>query len=97
MDGASKFVKGDAVASVLVLVVNIVGGLILGTLSHGLSMSERRRSTCCWRLATRWWRRCRRFCSPSLQRRSSPGHSPEDLLGQIAGQFGFSRAWGRSP
>src|SRR5690349_5638032 len=40
MDGASKFVKGDAVAGVLVLVVNIVGGLILGTVSHGLSLGE---------------------------------------------------------
>src|SRR3569623_1081811 len=33
MDGASKFVKGDAIAGVLILLVNIVGGLVLGTLS----------------------------------------------------------------
>ncbi|HKX90497.1 MAG TPA: FHIPEP family type III secretion protein, partial [Sphingopyxis sp.] len=40
MDGASKFVKGDAVAGLLILFVNIVGGLILGIFSHGLSLSE---------------------------------------------------------
>src|SRR3546814_7171676 len=40
MDGASKFVKGDAVAGPLILFVNIVGGLILGIFSHGLSLSE---------------------------------------------------------
>ena len=38
MDGASKFVKGDAVAGVLILFINIVGGLILGTVQHGLSL-----------------------------------------------------------
>ena len=40
MDGASKFVKGDAIAALLILFVNIVGGLVLGIVSHGLSMSE---------------------------------------------------------
>ncbi|MBN8804646.1 MAG: flagellar biosynthesis protein FlhA [Sphingopyxis sp. 65-8] len=40
MDGASKFVKGDAVAGLLILFVNIVGGLILGMFSHGLSFSQ---------------------------------------------------------
>ena len=40
MDGASKFVKGDAVAGVLILVINILGGLTLGVVSHGLSFSE---------------------------------------------------------
>jgi flagellar biosynthesis protein FlhA len=40
MDGASKFVRGDAVAGILVLLINIVGGLIIGTLDHGLSFAE---------------------------------------------------------
>lgn len=40
MDGASKFVKGDAIAGLLILFVNIIGGLILGVASHGLSFSE---------------------------------------------------------
>src|SRR5690606_12286511 len=40
MDGASKFVRGDAVAGILILLINIVGGLAIGTLDHGLSLSE---------------------------------------------------------
>jgi flagellar biosynthesis protein FlhA len=40
MDGASKFVSGDAVAGLLVLVINIVGGLAIGVGQHGLSLSE---------------------------------------------------------
>ncbi len=40
MDGASKFVRGDAVAGILILVINIVGGLIIGTLDHGLSIGD---------------------------------------------------------
>ena len=40
MDGASKFVKGDAVAGMLVLGVNIAGGLILGIVRHGLSLAD---------------------------------------------------------
>ncbi len=37
MDGASKFVKGDAIAGILILVINVVGGLIIGMTQYGLS------------------------------------------------------------
>jgi len=40
MDGASKFVKGDAVAALLILGVNIIAGFCLGMLSHGLTAQE---------------------------------------------------------
>jgi flagellar biosynthesis protein FlhA len=40
MDGASKFVRGDATAGILILVINVVGGLAIGTLSHGMSFSD---------------------------------------------------------
>ncbi|MGE4330226.1 flagellar biosynthesis protein FlhA, partial [Diaphorobacter sp.] len=40
MDGASKFVRGDAVAGILILIINIVGGFAIGMVSHGLSASE---------------------------------------------------------
>ena len=40
MDGASKFVKGDAIAGVLILLVNIVGGLVLGVMQQGMSWGE---------------------------------------------------------
>ena len=36
MDGASKFVKGDAIAGILILAVNVIGGLIIGLLQHQL-------------------------------------------------------------
>lgn len=38
MDGASKFVRGDAIAGILIVVVNIVGGIIIGTLQKGLDI-----------------------------------------------------------
>jgi len=40
MDGASKFVRGDAVAGILILVINIVGGMAVGTFQHDLSVSQ---------------------------------------------------------
>jgi flagellar biosynthesis protein FlhA len=40
MDGASKFVRGDAVAGILILLINIFGGLTVGVLQHDLSASE---------------------------------------------------------
>lgn len=40
MDGASKFVRGDAVAGLLIMVINILGGLIVGVAQHGLSFSD---------------------------------------------------------
>jgi len=39
MDGASKFVKGDAIAGILILVINIVGGLAIGMMQHGLDFA----------------------------------------------------------
>jgi flagellar biosynthesis protein FlhA len=40
MDGASKFVRGDAVAGLLILAINLVGGVLIGVLQHDLSFSE---------------------------------------------------------
>ncbi|MGB5717687.1 MAG: FHIPEP family type III secretion protein, partial [Gammaproteobacteria bacterium] len=40
MDGASKFVRGDAIAGLLILFINIIGGFAVGTLQHGLSMAD---------------------------------------------------------
>ncbi|MBB2486514.1 flagellar biosynthesis protein FlhA [Mitsuaria sp. WAJ17] len=40
MDGASKFVRGDAVAGILILFINIIGGFIIGVAQHGLSASQ---------------------------------------------------------
>ncbi|MGY1489744.1 flagellar biosynthesis protein FlhA [Methylobacillus pratensis] len=40
MDGASKYVRGDAVAGILVIVINILGGLIVGMVQHDLSFAD---------------------------------------------------------
>ncbi|MDG0968220.1 MAG: flagellar biosynthesis protein FlhA [Porticoccaceae bacterium] len=40
MDGASKFVRGDAIAGLLILIINIVGGLVIGLTQHDLSFTE---------------------------------------------------------
>ena len=40
MDGASKFVKGDAVAGIMILLINIIGGFIIGMAQHGLGFAE---------------------------------------------------------
>src|SRR5574340_807796 len=40
MDGASKFVRGDAIAALIILAVNLIGGVAVGLLQHGLGFSE---------------------------------------------------------
>ena len=40
MDGAAKFVRGDAIAGLLIVFINIVGGIIIGTVQHGLSLTQ---------------------------------------------------------
>ncbi len=40
MDGASKFVRGDAIAGLLIVVINIIGGIIIGVAQQGLSFSQ---------------------------------------------------------
>jgi len=40
MDGASKFVRGDAIAGLLIVFINVIGGIIIGTMSHGMDFAE---------------------------------------------------------
>lgn len=40
MDGASKFVRGDAVAGIIIMLLNIIGGFTIGVVQHGLSFAE---------------------------------------------------------
>jgi len=40
MDGASKFVRGDAIAGILILLINLLGGLIIGPTMHGLALAD---------------------------------------------------------
>ncbi|MGE0828312.1 MAG: flagellar biosynthesis protein FlhA [Hyphomonadaceae bacterium] len=40
MDGASKFVRGDAIAGLLIVAINIIGGVIIGVMSHGMELAD---------------------------------------------------------
>ena len=40
LDGAMKFVKGDAIASVVIVIINLLGGIAIGSMYHGLSLAE---------------------------------------------------------
>ncbi len=40
MDGASKFVRGDAVAGIIILVINLIGGFVVGVLQHDMDMGD---------------------------------------------------------
>ncbi len=40
MDGSSKFVRGDAIAGILILLINIIGGLAIGTIGHGMALAD---------------------------------------------------------
>jgi len=95
MDGASKFVKGDAVAGLLILFVNIVGGLILGMVSHGLSFSDAAQTYIMLAvgdaLVAQVPALLLSIAAAAIVTRVS---SPFDLAGQISSEFGFSRAWG---
>jgi len=44
MDGASKFVRGDAIAGILILLINLIGGLSIGMLQHDLSLQDASRA-----------------------------------------------------
>ncbi|MBT7968015.1 MAG: flagellar biosynthesis protein FlhA, partial [Methylococcales bacterium] len=40
MDGASKFVKGDVIAGFIILIINVLGGLVIGTSTHGMTFND---------------------------------------------------------
>ena len=94
MDGASKFVKGDAVASLLILFVNIFGGLILGVVSHDLSLGEAAQIYVTLAIGDALVAQVPALllsiAAASIVTRVS---SPLDLSGQIGSQFGLAKAW----
>ena len=47
MDGASKFVRGDAIAGLLILFINLIGGVAIGMIQHSMSFGDAGRSTPC--------------------------------------------------
>jgi flagellar biosynthesis protein FlhA len=94
MDGASKFVKGDAVAGLLILFVNIFGGLILGVVSHDLSLGEAAQTYITLAIGDALVAQVPALllsiAAAAIVTRVS---SPLDLSGQIGSQFGLAKAW----
>ena len=94
MDGASKFVKGDAVAGILILFVNIFGGLILGVVSHGLTPAAAAKSYIMLAIGDALVAQIPALllsiAAATIVTRVS---SPLDLSGQIGSQFSSAKAW----
>src|SRR6201995_4873057 len=94
MDGASKFVKGDAVAALLILAVNIIAGFCLGMISHGLSASQAADHYVTLAIGDALVAQI-----PSLLLSIAAAAivtrvtSPDDLAGQIGGQFANPAIW----
>jgi len=94
MDGASKFVKGDAVAGVLILAVNILGGLVLGVLSHKMAIGDAARNYVQLAIGDALVAQIPALLlSIAAAAIVTRVNSPLDLGGQISSQFGSARAW----
>jgi flagellar biosynthesis protein FlhA len=94
MDGSSKFVKGDAVAAMMILAANIIGGLILGPVSHGMTIADAAHNYILLAIGDALVAQL-----PSLMLSIAAASivtrvtSDKDLAGQIGGQFGSPRTW----
>ncbi|ASJ92451.1 flagellar biosynthesis protein FlhA [Porphyrobacter sp. CACIAM 03H1] len=94
MDGASKFVKGDAMAALLILGVNIVAGFAIGMITHGLSASEAGEAYVTLAvgdaLVAQVPALLLSIAAAAIVTRVS---DQRDLAGQIGGQFADPRGW----
>ena len=98
MDGAAKFVKGDAIAGILILIINIIGGLIIGSVNHDLSLSESAESyillTVGDGLVAQIPSLLLAMATATIVTRISSDNN--DLAGQISSQMGFIKSMGSS-
>ncbi len=94
MDGSSKFVKGDAIAGLLILAINIIGGLILGVVSHKMAVGEAAQTYVLLAIGDALVAQL-----PSLMLSIAAAAivtrvaSTYDLAGQIGSQFGSHKTW----
>ena len=94
MDGSSKFVKGDAIAGLLILAINIVGGLILGVVSHKMAVGDAAQSYIMLAIGDALVAQL-----PALMLSIAAAaivtrvNSKHDLAGQIGSQFGSHKTW----
>ncbi len=94
MDGSSKFVKGDAIAAVLILAANVIGGLILGPVSHGMAVGEAAKTYTLLAigdaLVAQLPALMLSIAAAAIVTRVTSSH---DLSGQIGSQFASPRTW----
>jgi flagellar biosynthesis protein FlhA len=94
MDGASKFVKGDAVAGVLILAINILGGLVLGVVNHKMAIGQAASTYIQLAIGDALVAQVPALllsiAAAAIVTRVS---SPLDLSNQITSQFGSAKAW----
>ncbi|WP_432201986.1 flagellar biosynthesis protein FlhA [Erythrobacter sp. W53] len=94
MDGASKFVKGDAIAALLILAVNVIAGFALGMISHGLTAGESAEFYITLAvgdaLVAQVPALLLSIAAAAIVTRVS---DTNDLFGQIGGQFSDARGW----
>ena len=94
MDGSSKFVKGDAIAGLLILGINIVGGLILGVASHQMAVGEAAHTYVLLAvgdaLVAQLPSLMLSIAAAAIVTRVTSSH---DLAGQIGSQFGSHKTW----
>ena len=95
MDGAAKFVKGDAIAGILIWVINIIGGLIIGSVQHDLSLNESAEKyillTVGDGLVAQIPSLLLALATATIVTRIAS--DKEDLSGQISNQMGMAKAW----
>lgn len=94
MDGASKFVKGDAIAGILILLINIIGGIILGVVSHGLTLADAAETYVLLAIGDALVAQVPALllsiAAAAIVTRVNSDH---DLSGQISDEFGVGKAW----
>ena len=94
MDGASKFVKGDAAAGVMILVINIIGGLILGVFSHKMAVGEAASNYIQLAIGDALVAQVPALLlSIAAAAIVTRVKSDQDLSNQITSQFGMAKAW----
>ena len=94
MDGASKFVKGDAIAAILILIINVVGGLIIGTTQYDMNFRDASQNYVVLSvgdgLVAQIPSLLLAMATAVIVTRISSNH---DLSGQISNEVGITKAW----
>ena len=94
MDGTSKFVKGDAIAAMLILAVNLIAGFALGMLSHDLTAGEAAETYVTLAVGDALVAQVPALLlSIAAAAMVTRVADSRDLVGQIGGQFADPRAW----